>query len=114
MIIEVKLPFEVESKELAVFFKYNAKNYIANSAMPNNFQAMENYIKNNFNITTSLRKNLIDIINTLKFSKGKDVYKVIIEQDKLDKIARLITFGNREIKGNPILLKAFEYAKAQL
>ena len=25
MIIEVKLPFEVESKELAAFFKYNAK-----------------------------------------------------------------------------------------
>ena len=42
------------------------KNYIANSAMPNNFQAMEEYIRNNFNITTSLRKNLIDIINTFK------------------------------------------------
>ena len=115
MIIEIKLPFEVESKELDAIFKDKAKFYISNSVMPNNSQLIENYIKTNYNLSSPLRNVLIDIINSLSTIKEDTNYKLILNPiDKLDKIASLVTFGNIGIRGSSILIKAFEYAKAQL
>lgn len=114
MFVKIKLPFETTSKELENHFKNEVSKYLSNSPLPNNMLKLESYIHENYSMSMPLRNILTNIVNSIKITEGSEDYNVIIGENKLDEIARLITFGNINIKGNPILLKAFLYAKTQL
>ena len=83
------------SKEQMLLAMYRRLNFI-----PNNV-ALNNYLNKNYNM--SLISAILKIVNNIELEDNNDTYKVIIKSKELEKLARLIKYGNREVKGTNIL-----------
>lgn len=83
------------TKEQIILAMYRRLNSI-----PNNI-ALNNYLNKNYNM--SLINTIFKIVNNIELEDNNSNYKVIIKSKELEKLARLIKYGNREVRGTNIL-----------
>jgi hypothetical protein len=108
-----------DSQATSYFHTY-AQDYIRSTAfIPNKkLQSIEKYLKINCDLKPSLYDLLKLIIQNTYLTLNGDKFTVVINNDikssiiniSLDQAARLITYGNLEFEGYPIILEAYKYA----
>jgi hypothetical protein len=122
MIIEgPKNLLNISNKEATDHFNYNASMFLSSIQPTKNRMLfnIETYLRNKYHLSKPIKSLLFDILNaTYLTTNNNNQFIIIIDDTKfidaidcsLDKAARIITYGNFESTGYPILLKAYEYA----
>lgn len=121
MIIKLATPASnVAHKVLDDYCKFAAFEFIDNAHIGTRLRKIEEYINTKFNKNYSIKELLKFCVEYSTISVLDHTVEIIIgnniSADGLfaDQIARLVTYGNLEIKGHKILLDTFEYVKNML
>lgn len=97
-----------ENAELLV--KKNALMYLSLCSKDYHYYNMENYIRETFETNTNLYSICYNIIMNVKINRYSNNYSVIIAPED-EFLYKIITFGNREVKGISILNNALRTLK---
>jgi len=106
MTFRVKNPYKTPIDLLKMDFYAAARRTIILFPLKADEVKINNYLLNNYKIT--LKTLCLKILNNLQISNNSSGDLLIkIKNPDLDKLARLITYGNSELFGSKILKKAF-------
>lgn len=121
MIITLAAPASnITHKVLDDYCKFSAFEFIDSAYINARLKKIENYINIKFNKSYSIKDYLKLCVEYATISVVNNTVEVTIGNNLsvdglfADQIARLITYGNLEIKGHKILLDTFEYVKNML
>lgn len=116
MIFAAQKVKNLSCEELETYIKLYSSLYIKRSNL-SGYKDLEAYLRNYLNTNESLRHILLFIISNFKITDNGSTYLVDINNNLiLDSkdcpltLFKLITYGNRDIKGSRILINALKYA----
>lgn len=122
MIIGANIDYlKLSDRNVTDFVRSQAFQYIAplRYSVPLNLGSMELYLQEEYKI--SLYDALVKIISTSHIEHGaENKFKIHISEEPVNEdiiisaLARLITMGNRSVRGTSILLDMFKYALSKL
>lgn len=115
-----RLRFLPSNKDVASVMRSYAKRYVDMFGSSLRLNKIKKEIESHHKDTKINMKYLLKvIIDYMVIYSIKDTYyveipKITVDDFNLDTIARLVTFGNLDVKGDDILVKALEYARDKL
>lgn len=98
------------TKNAELFVKKYALMYLSLCSKDYHYYNMEKYIREKFETNTSLYSICYNIIMNVKINRYGNNYSIIIAPDA-ELLYKIITFGNREVKGISILNNALRTLK---
>lgn len=106
MTITRKFPFKgIENKLIESNIYSSSRKYILLHNLNENELNLSNYIFQKYGM--DLKQTCLYILNNLTISSDGQNFKIVISDRKPDLLARLITFGNKEIRGTKLLINSF-------
>ena len=88
--------------KLTQLIRYLVQDYTKLIKNDYNLQVLSKYLKTNFNLT--LEEALNKIASNLVVGQNKDYIIIHIDKrDNIDKIAKLLEYGNLEVKGKQVI-----------
>ena len=99
-----------DNRYVESFMKKNALMYISLYPKDLHYWKMNDYIKENYNISSDLYSICYYIIARSRINRDNKKYSVVIYPED-EFLYKLITFGNREVKGIDIINKALTTIK---
>lgn len=116
MFIKLNLPFiNIDKKDLINFIKIKALEYYQ-KVRNSNLSKVEDFVNDLFKTNYNIDEMVISIFENLLITQVNNDYFITILKDskynqvKLVSLEHLITFGNRNIKGNSIIRDSIDFA----
>ena len=114
-----KLSFRPSSERVLSVIRVYASSYISIHGYNYRLKLIEDEINSQYNTKINIKQVLNKMINymivyTVQSKYYVEIPNVKVNDISLDTLARLITFGNLKVKGDPIIVDALKYARDKL